>query len=381
MAASLAAGDVSLSRSIANQLVATAEDEIKNSQLPTTEMMLPWLKAEDRMRVINAASIEWKQLSKDDFQFLKAATVVDDLAIAGWLLENVAKSELNLKQSGQVRPYLLRALVGPAADSISTWVYPSQPGMSYASSTPVAGKKRAIAWLHTQYMATQNDAIRALLFRSLSFLDHDLAVQSAVGFVAQATEPSGCLDVALTLSLVDEYAKSADRAVQWLSHPVADVRAKAIQYLCRTPNSYSQFERSGSDLVTVYQQDEHLPGLWYTQRDIPFDAIQSFVEANEEKSGLARVLLLASKKPPSIEDVAMKLDGKDAAILACVALSLAERTDAEALAFYEKVSESLAAEDEFASPLYVILRDLKSPEIRTLRSNLRKKHGSAILNP
>ena len=95
-------------------------------------------------------------------------------------------------------------------------------------------------------------------------------------------------------------------------------------------------------------------------------------------SSLARTLLLATKMPPSIEEATKELQGKSASLLVCAALAIAERTDPEALAYYEKFSESLAVGDDLASPLYAILRDLKGSEIRGLRTKLRLKQGSSI---
>ena len=48
--------------------------------------------------------------------------------------------------------------------------------------------------------------------------------------------------------------------------------------------------------------------------------------------------------------------------------------------FKEKFSESLAVGDDLASPLYAILRDLKGPEIRSLRTKLRSKQVSSVLS-
>ena len=110
------------------------------------------------------------------------------------------------------------------------------------------------------------------------------------------------------------------------------------------------------------------------------EAVQSYLDTKAEMSSLARTLLLATKMPPSIEEATKDLKGKSAALLVCAALSIAERTDPEALAYYGKFSESLAVGDDLASPLYAILRDLKGPEIRSLRTKLRSKQVSSVLS-
>jgi len=380
MAASLAAGDSSLSSVLADRLVAEAAQSDKNSQLPTAEMIVPWLKSEDRVRVAKSTNVQWAEPSKKDIEFLKALTVVDDIEIANWILENIQSSKPTTNQTARLRPFLLRALVGPAADTVNPWVFAAQQGMTYESTFHIPGQKRARNWLREQFMVSQDDSMRALLLSLLSYVHHDVAVQSAVGLVAQASEPSQCLNVALILALCDDNVPSADRAVQWLSHPVSEVREKAIRYLCKAPRDFSTTEQTDFSPVIVYQQEEHLPGVWFSQREIPVEAVQSYLETKVEMSSLARTLLLASKMPPSIEEAVKDLRGKSASLLVCAALSIAERTDPEALAYYEKVSESLAVGDDLASPLYVILRDLKGPEIRNLRTKLRSKQGSSILS-
>lgn len=378
MAASLAAGDSSLSSVLADRLVAEAAQTDKNSQLPTAEMIVPWLKSEDRVRVAKSTKVDWAEPSKNEIEFLRALTVVDDVEIANWILENIQTSKLAANQTARLRPFLLRALVGPAADSVDPWVFAAQQGMTYESATSIPGQKRARDWLREQFMASQDDSVRALLLSMLSYVHREVAVQSAVGLVAQASEPSQCLNVALILALSDDSLSSADRAVQWLSHPVSVVQEKAIQYLCKGSKDFRATEQTDFTPVRVYLQEEHLPGVWFSQREIPVEAVQSYLDTKAEMSSLARALLLATKMPPSIEEATKDLQGKSASLLVCAALSIAERTDPEALAIYEKFSDSLAVGDELASPLYAILRDLKGPEIRNLRTKLRLKQGSSI---
>jgi hypothetical protein len=252
--------------------------------------------------------------------------------------------------------------------------------MTYESATSIPGQKRARDWLREQFMASQDDSVRALLLSMLSYVHREVAVQSAVGLVAQASEPSQCLNVALILALSDDSLSSADRSVQWLSHPVSVVQEKAIQYLCKGSKDFRATEQTDFTPVRVYLQEEHLPGVWFSQREIPVEAVQSYLDTKAEMSSLARTLLLTTKMPPSIEEATKDLQGKSASLLVCAALSIAERTDPEALAIYEKFSDSLAVGDDLASPLYAILRDLKGPEIRNLRTKLRLKQGSSVLS-
>ena len=177
MAASLAAGDSSLSAVLADRLVAAASQSDKNSELPTAEMIVPWLKSEDRVRVAKSTNVQWTEPSKENFEFIKALTVVDDLEIANWILENIQKSKPGISQSSRLRPFLLRALVGPAADSISPWVSAAQQGIAYESTSPIPGQKRARNWLREQFMVSQDDSVRALLLSMLSYIHHDVAVQ------------------------------------------------------------------------------------------------------------------------------------------------------------------------------------------------------------
>lgn len=228
-------------------------------------------------------------------------------------------------------------------------------------------------------MASQDDSVCILLLSLLSYVHHEVAVQSAVGLFVQASEPSLCLNVELVLALSDDNLLSVYRAMQWLFHPVWVVQEKAIRYLCKAPRDFGATEQTDYAPVIVCQHEEHFPGVWLSQRELPVEAVQSYLDTKAEMSSLVRTLLLATKMSLSIEEATKDLRGKSSSLLVCAALSMAERTDLEAVVYYEKFRESLAVGDDLASPLYVILRDVKGPEIRSLRTKLRLKQGSSVL--
>ncbi len=108
-----------------------------------------------------------------------------------------------------------------------------------------------------------------MLIACLSYLDHELAVQSAVGYVVQAAEMNECVRVCLTLALVDESEKSIDRAAQWLEHPIEEVRMKSLERLCYTPTKFRSSESEHFIGTLVYEQDNFVPGIWFSRRDLP----------------------------------------------------------------------------------------------------------------
>ncbi len=71
---------------------------------PTIADALPWLPPDHRLQVLRSFSIQWNDLrAKPDGEILRAATIIDDQAIARWILEESKQA------SGAIRQIWLRS--------------------------------------------------------------------------------------------------------------------------------------------------------------------------------------------------------------------------------------------------------------------------------
>ncbi len=342
--------------------------------------MVAWLPAKERVEYLISIPFEWRELSKrNGAEFLEAATIIDEVAIADWIFEGVKDRELSDMQWAIVRKYLLRALLGARADSISYYysareVRNGDVYSQFKSSLPRL--EHAVDWLSTHYKMEANDATKGMLLSALSYLDHGLAVQSAIGRVTEATRWSMSVRVALAIALWDQNETSVDRAVQWLDHPLLDVKQAS---LVRITQKVGDFAQSVGDLQTMVYWDyqDKMPGLWYAQRPMPEKALRELADSDETMAWRAKLLLLAAGKC-SIEELGIDPGNNVERFRIAVALVKAGRTDPEAVAFFNKSVDQLMDDDE-VGPFYRLMRALESDEISTIRQTMRKRFSASAL--
>ena len=342
--------------------------------------MIAWLPAKERVDYVHSIPFEWQELSKKNgAEFLEAATIIDEVAIADWIFEGVRDRELSDVQWAMVRKYLLRALLGARADSISYYYASSEVrnGDVYSQfKLSLPRLEPAVDWLSTHYKMEANDATKGMLLSGLSYLDHGLAVQSAIGRVTEATQWSMSVRVALAIALWDQNETSVDRAVQWLDHPLLEVKQAS---LIRITQKVSDSAQSIGDLQTMVYWDyqDKMPGLWYVQRTIPENALRELAQSDESLAWRAKLLLLAAGKL-SIQQLGIDAGNNMERFRIAVALVKAGRTDLEAVAFYNKSVDQLMEDDEVGQ-FYRLMRALESDEISTIRQTMRKRFKASAL--
>jgi thiol-disulfide isomerase/thioredoxin len=375
-AALLACGKSELSESIAEQI--SSEDTEAAKDAPNVTDVLPWMPAELRLAELKRSKIDWHDLKTAKVKsLLEAATVVDSLEIAEWIFQESSAAKLKVTDLALVHKSLIRALVGARADDIPTWGEGdtvktfSKPLKQKPESVP--GAKRAIDWLGDHYRSTQDDWSKALLLLTASHLDHSLATRSAVGIIANATEYTNEVRVALALALSDTSELSTDRAVQWLEHRLVEVKLACAKRLLIKSDDYAR-ESMEIGASIVYESNAPI-GLWEIRRDLPVESLRELSKIDKPKAWYVKLLLMSTGEEYALPEMLKEHGSKEDMLPVVAALAKAERTDEEALAYYTKAAETLTAYGEPAQ-LLTLLRGLDGKEIAELRRKLRAQDNS-----
>ena len=343
--------------------------------------VIAWLPAKERVGYVTSQQFDWRTSSKKEgADYLDAATMIDDFAIAEWIFNGVRELELTDSQWALVRKYLMRALLGARADSIANYFGSSEVRARDVFSQlkmKLPRMESAIEWLGEHYKMDSNDATKGMLLSALSYMDHGLAVQSAIGRIAEATEWTPSVRMALAIALWDQSETSVDRAVQWLEHPVQDVRRACLNRLTQT---VSDFSGAVGDLqtITFYDYQDKMPGFWYLQRSMSEKVLGEFALEEAGTARQARLLLLAIGKWKLSE---LDYDTSSAAnrLRVAVALVKAKRADSEAVAFYQKCVDELM-EDDDVGDFYRLIRSLDGDDVATIRATMRKRFSASALS-
>jgi len=345
------------------------------------EDVIPWLPANERVEYVTSKPLDWRELSKKEgAEFLVAATVIDDFAIAEWIFDGVRNTELSDSQWASVRKYLMRALLGARADSITSYFGSSEirPREVFSQlKMKLPRMESAIEWLGEHYRMESNEGTKGMLLSALSYMDHRLAVQSSIGRVAEAREWTTCVRVALAIALWDRSETSVDRAVQWLDHPVQEVRQASLR---RLTQSASDFSGAVGELQTTayFDYDDKMPGLWYVQRSMPEKALRKLTQGDEGTARQARLLLLASGKW-NLTELDYDISSASNRLRVAIALVKAKRIDFEAVAFYQKCVDELMEDDDIGQ-FYRMIKSLKGDEVSAIRATMRKRFSASALS-
>ena len=344
--------------------------------------VVPWLPVKERVEYVTSRPFDWRKLSKKEgTDFLEAATVIDDFALAEWIFNGVREVDLSDARWSQVRRYLMRALLGARADSIA-----SHFGSNDLRTKDVYSQLKmrlprmesAVAWLGEHYQMQSSEVAKGMLLSALSYLDHGLAVQSAIGRVAEATEWTPAVRVALTIALWDQSETSADRAAQWLEHPVKEVQQASLNRLLQTVGD-AHSSVGVLQITAYYDYQDKMPGYWYVQRPMPEKALRELTKEDEGTARKARLLLLAPCGKWELAN--LDYDPSDATnrFQVAVAMVKANRTDSEAVAFYQKCIDQLMEDDDVGN-FYRLMRRLEGDEVSAIRATMRKRFSASALS-
>jgi HEAT repeat protein/thiol-disulfide isomerase/thioredoxin len=347
-----------------------------------------WLPEAERLQLVGSHEIDFSNPSAESLAILEAALEIDSFELGGWILERHAQLEPEQIETAQLANWLLKALLGTLHSGINDTFRGEELVASKEAFVHFVALRRwptadpslpersdTIDWLEKQYRQYQQPKLRAAVLAALTYFDHKLATQCSVGLVMEARELDAAVEAALLISLSDQESLSCDRAVLFLEHELPEVRQHAVQRLSKTSWGYSS-EMEQYAIVRHYEYSANYPGLWHVRRELPWATLQA-----DKGSWESRVLLLGalqsaeSADAPSLEEVTA--DHKDEASRAFIvaALAKANRTDAEAIAYYKEACEGL----ESPAIVYAMLRPLKGDEISQIRSAMRREYGSSAL--
>lgn len=373
-------------RSIMSQLIASELNTKSDFEIKVADMVA-WIPEAERLQLVQSQGVDFANPSSESLAILDAALEIDSLAMGEWILESTAQLDPTQIDASQLSTRLLKALLGTLHSGINSTFRTDDLIASNEAFVELDASRRwptadaslpermnSIDWLREQYLQSEKPKIKAAILAALSYLDHKLATQSAVGFVIQAQEFDATVEAALLIALSDQESLSCDRAVLFLDHPVAEVRQFAAKRLSTSSWGFSS-EMNNSGALRHYDYTANYPGLWHVQRELPLAALQE-VEASWETN----VLLLAVQNADSpgrlqLQEVTTDHDDEASRAYIVAALSKADRTDAEALAYYKSVSENL----ESPAIIYTMLRGLKGDEVSQIRAAMRKQYGSSAL--
>ncbi len=360
--------------------ISNEEIEDGPNRKPHLWEVISWLPAEERLEKIRSVNLESEGANELLRTLVESATEIDELQIADWIWENVLPTLTTSEQWTNWQPILLRSLIGQNASSISQYryVYDDSGGAGWDSSDAfVPGADRATEWLAERFQHVETPLQRSLLFSSLSYVDYKLAVDSATGFIAAANQYDESVQVALVISLCSNSERSVDRAIQWLSHPLPEVKEMALLRLTSTSTQMLEHSRH-TDVVREYDYENYFPGFYIMRRELPVDELKKYDDSMNANFWRAQVLLLAAGEELPWQSLVADNKSLDAKLQIAAALSISGHDDAESVAFYESLVEEVI-EQHNPAVIYQLIRNMKSSPAQELRKRLRKIHGASVI--
>jgi HEAT repeat protein/thiol-disulfide isomerase/thioredoxin len=329
---------------------------------------------------------------------LELVTLVDDPRLAEWIFEDLMQqTQFDVKHRQALAATLLRALVGFSAETLPGTLSPGDFQFSAEAPYGVARSKKPFAipgriqaceWLRERYRKSSIDRQRAIALAVVARLDHKTAVDAALGAIHEAEADNDLLQLALTIALSDAAVPSARRAIILLDHKLPAVRSAALQLLAMPA---SLMPHDGDALTpTMDENPDVLPGFWRSTELFPVETLRDLLDAQSDASQQSRaiLLLLAAGERINLAPLEQQLTashGELTRLSVAAAIAKAERTDDEAIKYYEQAyaessTRTGGGNDAIAAALYEILRDLEDDRIVELRRLMRKEKGSSLFN-
>jgi thioredoxin-like negative regulator of GroEL len=361
--------------------------------------LLSWLPADRRFAECQRKFSELDDDSTKRVELLRHATATDDQPLADWVFEQLndeSLSDADLRSS--LATVVIQSRVGGfAAEQLSTtlsaddYEYGKQPPYRVVRSNnlpEIPGRVQACDWLRQRFHSASSDRQRAIALMAVAQLDHQTAVDAAIGVVGETTKDGELLKVALEIMLRDAPVPSAQRATTLLDHSVTTVRIAALRHLT-FPGSLAVAE--GTALVPTLGDESTLPGFWRTTEELPVEEIRALASSDDAlQQAQVDLLLLAAGEQfelSELVDIEIALVPLDDYAKLCIAAALAKagRNDSIAIEHYTQTYlDSDPHPDLPTAPigaaLYEVLRDLPGDEVAKLRRRMRTEKGSRILS-
>ncbi len=348
--------------------------------MPVAREVLSWLPPDLMFQCFDDYQFDWKtDFPEDDQELFKAVTLMDNRSVADWVLEQVGSRSLSEPQFLAISSLLARALRGhhEVYQRLNISVDALRGKSPFKGhERPAIGSRAALEWLTEQHKRELSPEQRALLLVQLACFDYRVGSQSAVGCVASAMRWDREVEVATILALGSEATVAADRAVQWLTHPVAEVRAAALHRLAR-PSDEVRMHSWTLGVPQVQDNDGEIPLFFVAVRPIS-DAASELLTTqmknpDETVAWDAYILLLASGKEDLDEWKEEDLQSEQYVTISG-ALAKARRKDDAAIAFYERAA---AHADYFGQrAIEKMLKNISDPKIKALRKRMGPSYPS-----
>lgn len=360
-----------------------AHPKAELSAAPVAVQILPWLPTELKLAAVKDYQLQWQgELSDDDKALLKALTAFENHELASWLLNSVGSQTLSPSQFASMAEYLARALRGAHDRHATLHLSASQlqgDGPFKAEATHVIGAQSAIDWVYAQHKRELSPDQRALLLSMLHTFDYRLGSQSAVGRVASAKTWDREILVATLIALAAEQHIAADRAVQWLEHPLREVRQLALQRLGTASDYFAPKTWELGLMMTASETIGEIPLFFIATRPIPNEPLEVLmVDPDTDISWPAYMLLIANGEEELDDWKEDELD-EEQLLTVAAALAKAQRTDEAALRFYKRVDKGTQYYQKHA--LVRVLSVLDNAEVKELVESIKKDGPARHVSP
>lgn len=341
--------------------------------------LVSWLPAAQRLEWLKQVDVDWKELSPESTQRLRAATQLDLEGGPGWLYEQISEHEVDrLESLAAISQLMLEAMLGrdvaqelPVRMADQLTIDPTQSLSVPEPPVKYAGQLAAIRWLLEQYEQVSSESQQTVLLSALSTVSRKHAIAEALGILDESEEETRLTSVATALALSDLRALSARRAAALLEHPATSVAEQAVIRLVSVAYIPDSAEMR-LPVAAIYHEAPRLFALQTLDRPLPVHALRRF-ESGEPTtlSALADVLRMAAGEEQDPLEILERLRGREQArSLVAVALGRAGRTDEAAMQVYVACVKN--ADSEEAGAVYRALRSVKNDRIRMLRRQLLK---------
>lgn len=353
-------------------------------------LVLSWTSGQDRLNLLKRLKPDFNELSSSHRQILTQATEIDCPEITSWLVEmfdsmdQLSTTDDKFEKSvHSLRTYLQRSLFGTSfgIDHSRRYEYFSENGFGESNSQRPEGQVQALQSMERIYNSTSNPTLRAALLANLSYVDGEMAIDTAVGYLAQASTVEPHLTkLATQCALWQMDALTVDRSIQWLSHPVALVREAALVRLTTSQYDEGAFKSPfQANLIRTYSGDSEKLGISLATRSLPVEPLEQMASDRESANRFrARALLLQAKpdaSPGELVDPDHELESR--ALLATVIAQQSSKGDLIKEFFEKSTQKFLESGDEQHSDLQIYfdaLKKMRGSEFAKMRTELRKKY-------